>query len=227
MYLEESMSTAPNHQHYVYGDGDGDELAQTAAAEKPTAASSCVWRGLTVSRNAQGQAEAFALGPDGFVWSYLTNPAGYTEGRLISTGLEAHSFAVAKLARHRKLVVGVQGTTLSWVTETGESQPRWHEPAAVKFDGLQGAQSISQVHALERDDEVLIGVLVHYPRGTKLGVTQFWVSKWTGDNLYFMDTPVPLNGNDPIANEFLFGGLTAPATANVPQRRATRGGANY
>lgn len=216
--FEESM---PSHEPQPH---DHSSAVAQAAATAAKNNHSRVWRGLTVSRNVQGQDEAFAIGPDGYVWSYLTSAAGHSAGRLISTGLEASSFALAKLARNRKLVIGVQGATLSWVVETGEPQPRWHAPVNVAFAGLQGAQSISQVHTLERDDEVLVGILAQYPRGTKLGIGQFWVGKWTGDSLYFMDTPVSLNGQDPIGNEFLFGGLT---TTNVPQHGATRGGASY
>ncbi len=136
-----------------------------------------LWRCLTLSRNAQGQDEAFAIGPDGYVWSYLTSSVGHTTGRLISTGLEASGFATAKLANNRKLVIGMQGANFLCVTETGQAQPRWSAPVKVNFDGLRGARSISQVHALERGDEVLIGVLVHYARGGKLGMSQFWVGK--------------------------------------------------
>jgi hypothetical protein len=216
-YFEESMPADP---HYAQS---GDDVT-TQAPVADTASASRVWRGLTVSRNAQGQSEAFAIGPDGYVWSYLTSPAGHTAGRLISTGLEARSFALAKLARNRKLVIGAQGASLSWVTETGEAQPRWYEPVKVDFEGLEGVQSISQVHTLERDDEVLVGVLAHYARGTRREKLKFWVGKWTGDSLYFMDNPISLDGSDPIGNEFLFDGM---ATANVPQSVQARTAAGY
>jgi hypothetical protein len=215
--LEESMPEDPQ-----YSDSGDGVITQAPTAYKPSA--SRLWCGLTVSRNAQGQDEAFAIGPDGYVWSYLTSPAGHTTGRLISTGLQAHSFALAKLARHRKLLIGAQGASLSWVVETGEAQPRWHEPVSVSFEGLQSAQSISQVHALERDDEILVGVLAHYALGAKRNIAKFWVGKWTGDNLYFMDNPVSLDGSDPIGNEFLYGGL---ATASVLQSVLNRTEAGY
>ncbi len=231
--FEESMLAHPK-----YANSD-DVTTQAPVADKTPA--SRMWSGLTVSRNAQGQDEAFAIGPDGYVWSYITSPAGHTAGRLISTGLEASSFALAKLARHRKLVIGVQGASLSWVAETGEAQPRWHAPVQVGFAGLEDAQKISQVHTLERDDEVLVGVLVHYVPGSqrddgkrgaqrnvklsaKQDAPQFWVAKWTGDNLYFMDNPVALDGSSPIGNEFLFSGL---ATTNVRQSGAADGGVGY
>lgn len=181
-----------------------------------------VWTAMTVARNALGHHEAFAIGPDGYVWSYLTNLGGNSEaqaaqpaesqpdGRLVSTGLAAQRFVLAKLARGRTLVVGALGAALEFVQETGESEPRWHAPVAIPFEGLTDAVAIEGLHALERDDDVLIGVLARYASRKGPDAHHFWVGKWTGQGVFFRSIPVDLNGDDPVGNEFLSMG-TSPS----------------
>ncbi len=187
----------------------------TSMQNNPAPPTLPVWTAMTVARNALGYDEAFAIGPDGYVWSYLTNVGGNSgaqptqpaesppDGRLISTGLAAQRFVLAKLAQGRTLLVGALGTALEFVQETGEPEPRWHAPVAIVFEGLADAVAIEGLHALERDDDVLIGVLARYASRRGPDAHHFWVGKWTGQGVFFRSTPVDLNGDDPVGNEFL------------------------
>jgi hypothetical protein len=172
-------------------------------------ASPSLWKHTVVARDNDGGAEAFSIGPDGYVWSYVTSGAGYAAGRLIGTDLQAECFALATLDNQCKLVVGAVGDQLRFVVETGGPSPRWHAPVTVHFAGLASAAEITQVHTARMDEDVLVGVLARYENKIGPDTYCFWVGKWTGNGLFFRSSPVDLNSDDPVANEFLYQGHAA------------------
>jgi hypothetical protein len=167
-------------------------------------ASTSLWKQTLVARDTAGGTEAFSIGPDGDVWSYVTSGVGHASGRLIPTGLQAQRFALASVEGGRKLLVGASEGVLRWVLETGGPSPRWHAPVGVEFGGLQGAAEITEVHSVRMDEDVLIGVLARYENKIGPDSYRFWVGKWTGSGLFFRGVPVDLNSDDPVAAEFLF-----------------------
>jgi hypothetical protein len=177
----------------------------------------CIWTATALLRRGPHQQEAYAVGPDGFVWSHETTSEGQAAGRLISTGLKAHRFAVGLLPNRRALVVGVQGNTACYVLETGSTARRWEHPSLLACAGLRKAAELVEVHTLEREGELLIGFLARRERIFGPDSYQFWVGAWTGDNVEFRRAPVGLNGNDPLGNEFL-SSQAAPARSNRSSR---------
>jgi hypothetical protein len=163
-----------------------------------------LWTATTVLRRGPNHQEAYAIGPDGFVWSHETGSEGQATGRLISTGLKAHSFAPSQLPNQRALVIGVLGNSASYVMETGTAAPRWSPPAPLKCVGLRKATAITEVHTLEHDGKLLIGLLARHRRLFRPDSYQFWVGAWTGDQVEFRRSPVGLDGEDPLGNAFLF-----------------------
>lgn len=163
-----------------------------------------IWTATALLRRGPNTQEAYAVGPDGFVWSHETTHEGQATGRLISTGLKAQRFAVGLMPSQRALVIGVQGNTASYVMETGTALPRWHSPTPQECAGLRKATAIVEVHTLEREGELLIGLLARRERLFGRDSYQFWVGAWSGDHVEFRRSPVGLNGNDPLGNEFLF-----------------------
>jgi hypothetical protein len=183
-----------------------------------------IWTATALLRRGPHKQEAYAVGPDGFVWSHETTHEGQATGRLISTGLKAHRFAVGLLPNRRALVVGVQGNTACYVLETGSTAPRWEHPSPLVCAGLRKATELVEVHTLEREGELLIGFLARRERIFGPDSYQFWVGAWTGDNVEFRRAPVGLNGNDPLGNEFLFS-HPAPARSNRSSRASV--GSDY
>jgi hypothetical protein len=175
-------------------------MGRTSAAEHAKS----IWTSRALLRRGPYQQEAYAVGPDGFVWSHEVTSRGQAAGRLISTGLKAHRFALGMLPGQRAMVIGVQGNTASYVLETGDASPRWQAPTPLVCARLRKATELVEVHTLEREGELLIGLLARHQRLFGADRYQFWVGAWTGDHAEFRPSPVALNGHDPLGNEFLF-----------------------
>jgi hypothetical protein len=162
-----------------------------------------VWKGLTISHNRNGHEEAFAIGPDNYVWSYLTSLENGTAGRLVSTGLEGLQFVLATPATGSRLLVAGGSSTLRMTVESVGLEPRWQKPQRIAFAGLQSAVAISELHSLEFNGHALIGVLAVHQNQSGLDSYCFWVAKWTGEQLQWCSTPVALDGSDPLGNPFI------------------------
>ncbi len=174
------------------------ELPQQSAAYHPP-----VWKGLTISRNQDGLDEAFAIGPDDYVWSYLTSTENGTAGRLVSTGLAAAQFILVTPTNGSRVLVGSGSSTLRMAVESSGPSRRWQESQPITFSGLQHAVAISELHGLEVNGQALIGVLAIYQTHGRLDRYRFWVAKWTGEQLQWRSTPVALDGSDPLGNHFI------------------------
>ncbi len=162
-----------------------------------------IWKGLMVNRNADAQDEAFAIGPDGFVWSYLVDANQGAAGRLVSTGLTATHFALINPENGPRVLVAVTHNRLCFMQESLALGQFWRSPQMVAFIGLQDAQSITELHSIVLKGHYLVGVLAVHHTPTGLDAYRFWVAKWTGQALQFRSSPVALDGSDPLGNQFL------------------------
>jgi hypothetical protein len=171
-----------------------------------TYANPSLWKQTTVSQHSMGGDEAFSIGPDGYVWSYVTSGAQYASGRLIATGLQASRFILATAAGHRKLLVGAADNKLRFVIETGGPSPRWHNPVRIDCAGLNGAVEVTDIQTLTSAGQVFIGVQARYEHFTGPDSYQFWMGRWKGDHFAFRSAPVEVDDYDPIARELLWRG---------------------
>lgn len=174
------------------------ELRQHRSAHAPP-----VWKGLTVSHNNRGYDEAFAIGPDDYVWSYLTNAENGSAGRLVSTGLEGMQFVMVKPANGCRLLVASGRNCLRMTVESGGTEPRWQKSETIRFSGLQNAVEICELHSIEVNGHALLGVLAVHQNPDGLDSYCFWVAKWNGDQLQWRSTPAALDGSDPLGNHFI------------------------
>lgn len=174
------------------------DLSQHYSAHAPL-----VWKGLTISHNSGGRDEAFAIGPDDYVWSYLTCAEDGTAGRLVSTGLEGFQFVLATPAQGSRMLVAAGSSALRMAVESTGPEPRWQKSQRIAFAGLQSAVAISELHSLEFNGHALIGVLAVHQNQSGLDSYCFWVAKWTGEQLQWRSTPVALDGSDPLGNRFI------------------------
>ena len=175
----------------------------TSAPPPRAAHGPSIWKELTINRNADAQDEAFAIGPDGFVWSYLLDANQGAAGRLVSTGLTATHFALINPENGPRVLVAVDNNKLCFMQESLELGQFWRCAQAVTFTGLKDAQTISELHSITVNGHALIGVLAVHHTPSGLDAYRFWVAKWTGQNLQFRSSPVALDGTDPLGNQFL------------------------
>ena len=162
-----------------------------------------IWKGLTINRNAQAQDEAFAIGPDGFVWRYLTDDNRGAPGRLVSTGLPATLFALINPETGPRVLIAVNSNQLCFMRESADFAQIWNSAQPVNFAGLHNAQQITELHSIVVNGHALIGMLAEHLMPTGQTTYQFWVAKWTGQALQFRRSPVALDGSDQLGNQFL------------------------
>ena len=162
-----------------------------------------IWKGLTINRNAQAQDEAFAIGPDGFVWRYLTDDHRGAPGRLVSTGLPATLFALISQETGARALIAVNHNQLCFMLESADSAQIWDSAQPVNFASLHDAQQITELHSIVVNGHALIGMLAEHLMPTGQTAYHFWVAKWTGQALQFRRSPVALDGSDQLGNQFL------------------------
>jgi hypothetical protein len=158
--------------------------AQAKTAEGP------MWKRTVLQTTASGREEAFSIGPDDFVWSYLTGNADFSAGRLVSTGLSASVFTVGKLPSGGMVVVAAEGGKLRCVVETGDKKPRWSEPQAVHFKGLSDGAVIHKVVTQTLNQTLFVGVLTRKTGADGKDAYDFWDGVWVGDRPVFCNSPV-------------------------------------
>jgi hypothetical protein len=162
-----------------------------------------IWRELTINRNAQDQDEAFAIGPDGYVWRYLTDTSSGKAGRLVSTGLAAAHFALIAPSCSPRVLIAAERNVLCLMRESADAASSWHQPQTVNFIGLQDALEIVELHSVAYKEHALIGVLALHGKAGGAEARHFWVAKWQGQSLQFRSSPVALDGSDPLGNQFI------------------------
>jgi hypothetical protein len=162
-----------------------------------------IWRELTINRNAQDQDEAFAIGPDGYVWRYLTDTSSGAPGRLVSTGLAAAHFALIAAPGSPRVLIAAERNRLCLMRESADATSSWHDPQTINFMGLQDALEIIELHCISYKEHVLIGVLAVHGKAGVAQARHFWVAKWLNQSLQFRSSPVLLDGSDPLGNQFI------------------------
>ncbi|MEP6826238.1 MAG: hypothetical protein ABI919_15645, partial [Ramlibacter sp.] len=106
-----------------------------------------MWKGTILQVTPLGYEESFAIGPDGFVWSYQTGQTAPGAGRLLGTGLEADAFAVGRSRDGQLVVLAAEDETLRFVVEVGEGASRWSEPSEARLPFRGTAVRIERVFA--------------------------------------------------------------------------------
>ena len=159
---------------------------------------------MTVGHNTGGHDEAFAIRPDGYVYSYRTCAETGNARRLVSSGLEAVQFVLVTPAHDCCVLVTANSSSgLSTAMESGGPGPKWQKSQPVLFSGLQNAIQICEPHAIDVNEHALVGVLAIHQIQAGLDNYHFWVAKWTGEQLQWRSTLVALDGSDPLGKHFM------------------------
>ena len=83
--------------------------------------------------NAKACEDAYAIGVDGYVWTYRIDGVTWEKGQLMCTWLKADTFALASSSSGRALPVGGCDCSVSYVQELGESNIWWTRPVTVNL----------------------------------------------------------------------------------------------
>ncbi len=104
--------------------------AHVAAGNRQAATQtdSRMWRQTTVLERADGRAEAFAIGPDGAVWSFTPDDRVAGGYRLQSLGLPADSISVVNASDGRIFVFAARGMSVMYRMEQPGEAERWSAP---------------------------------------------------------------------------------------------------
>ena len=149
-----------------------------------------MWRGTVLSLNDRGYEDAYAIGLDGYVWTYQIDGATGRTGRLICTWLKASTFALATLPGGRALLVGGDNGTLYYVQENGSSNIWWTRPVAVSLP-VGVLQSLGISNIIARWVKGVLYVVVdtrHQGMGGEL-VVQSWESIWECRDMTVVPSP--------------------------------------
>lgn len=143
-----------------------------------------IWKDTVIAINARGNEESFSIGPDGFVWSYEIGNDKRKAGRLVSTGLQATSFAVSSAANGSLVVVAVDGLALRTTLENKRgADHRWAAPKLASIPMGPDALYLDKVFTKNEDGNLFVGVTVCYTNAQGQMMRKFWHGVWAGREL--------------------------------------------
>lgn len=148
-----------------------------------------MWKGTLIYSAPGGREECFAVGPDGFIWSYGMNQAG-ADGRLISTGLAGEVFDVGHGGDGRLFVAVGRDAILEYVAETGGPDPRWTAPRKVVFQASGAELLIEKVMAHHHAGNLFVGVVLKVVEPDGAEHCCLWDGVWSGSALVLANAPV-------------------------------------
>ena len=151
-----------------------------------------MWKDTVLVTNADGNEECFAIGPDGYVWSYETGRPGQSAGRLISTGLQASAFGLGVTGPGLLVVLAVEGNMLRCVMETYDAAHRWSAPLSVAFPGQELAPDVEKVITQTRGENLFIGFIIRLRNGDGSVSRYLWEAVWAGTGPVLATAPVTL-----------------------------------
>ena len=163
----------------------GPRATQPASYPVPT-----MWKGTVIQVTPEGYDESFAVGPDGFVWSYQTQHREQGAGRLTSTGLQAETFGVGRAGDGQLVVVAAEGAVLRLVAEAGDGRNRWSAPREVRFPFAGEGVRIEKVLTQAWAGQLYFAIVVRVVGADGRDLCFLWDATWDGDALEFAETPV-------------------------------------
>jgi hypothetical protein len=158
---------------------------------RPADGGGSLWRKTMVLSNAQGQDEAFSIGPDGYVWHYVMGQGRVGAGRLLSTGLAANVFTAAALPDGRRLLMGAQGLEVSCCAE----QPRelgggWATPQRASLRLDPRTEAIERVSVRPMTTRIWLEVVTTRAGADGASVRELWQGAWRDERAVFASQPI-------------------------------------
>jgi hypothetical protein len=163
-----------------------------------------MWKGTVLARNAKGYEDAYAIGLDGYVWTYRIDGVTGQTGRLMCTWLKAHTFALASSSSGRALLVGGRNCTLSYVQELGDSNIWWTRPVTVDLPaGMSQCLRIENIRARSANGTLYVVVDTRHAGTGGECLVQTWESVWDCQGMNVQPSPWRLRGTAVSRDEAL------------------------
>ena len=151
-----------------------------------------MWKDTVLVSNSEGNQECFAIGPDGFIWSFETGGADHSAGRLVSTGLSGTTFGLGAASGGLLVVLAAEGDNVSCVMETYEVSQRWSAPFELSFPGQPDGMTVEKVITQTRGDNLFLGFIVLPEQADGSTVRRLWEGVWAGTRPVLAAAPVAL-----------------------------------
>lgn len=122
------------------------------------------WQQTVVMRNTLNQEEAFSIGPDGYIWSFIAG-TGASAQRLENLGLQADFLTVGRNSAGTLVVIAAKGLQTSYRTEIAQttvvpSTQRWSEARSIHLPTIQGATGVRRLYTQSDFSGMRIALIV-------------------------------------------------------------------
>ncbi len=151
-----------------------------------------MWKGTTLVTNGEGNRECFAIGPDGYVWSYEIGTAEQSAGRLVSTGLAGDAFGLGVTGGGMLVAMATEGNLLRCVMELYDAEQRWSAPLEIAFPAHAEETVVEKVITQTRGDNLFIGFIVCQLADDGTMSRRLWEAVWAGTRPVLAAAPVSL-----------------------------------
>lgn len=140
-----------------------DTASSTAPTVSP-APKGVAWQQTVVMRNTQNQEEAFSIGPDGCVWSFIAGTDASTQ-RLENLGLEADFLTVGRNSAGTLVVIAAKGLQTTYRTEIAQTSmvppaERWSVARSIHLPTIQGATGVRRLYTQSDFSGMRIAMIV-------------------------------------------------------------------
>jgi hypothetical protein len=151
-----------------------------------------MWKDTVLVTNSEGRTECFAIGPDGFVWSFEMGDADHGTGRLVSTGLSGATFSLGVAGDGLLVVLAAEGNKVSCAMEMYEDSQRWSAPVAIDFPGQPEGMTVDKVITQTRGDNLFIGFIMSQQMADGSTQRRLWEAVWAGTRPVLAAGPVAM-----------------------------------
>ncbi len=132
--------------------------SSTSPASDRPAPGEVAWQQTVVMRNAHDEEEAFSIGPDGRVWSFIAGKP------LENLGLEADFLTVGRNGAGALVVIAAKGLHTSYRTETARHAAapgeRWSVVRSIHLPSIQGATGVRRLYTQSDFSGMRIAMIV-------------------------------------------------------------------
>jgi hypothetical protein len=127
------------------------------------------WQQTVIMRNGQSQEEAFSIGPDGCVWSFITESSVDAGGqRMENLGLEADFLTVGRNVAGALVVIAAKGLRTQYRTEIplgaldSAKNPghRWSPAQPIHLPAIQGATGVRRLYNQSNFSGMRIAIII-------------------------------------------------------------------
>lgn len=188
------------------------------ATTSPTTAPGVAWQQTVLMRNAQGQEEAFSIGPDGRVWSFVAHSG---KQPLDDLELDADFLTVGRNGTGALVVIAAKGLRTVYRSEIlpeggSTACERWTPPRAIHLPTIQGATGVRRLYTQSDFSGMRIALIVDTHTAEQGASYVMACSQWhdNGPGPFILLPPLGAHSPAPAGKSSGLGGLKMFRTAH-------------